>query len=453
MTESQPDDPAKPESAPAATPPEPAPPPVPAVEPPAAAEPSADRAAPSPQPPSPPPAPAKRGFFRRRQAPPRQSAREARLARRNERWKKRARTPILVAADAVLTLAVLALAGGLAGIVYFNHALSAPGPLAAAKVIVVPRGAGTRDVGDTLEKAGAIKSGWMFFAAAQAAGDRGKLKAGEYQIPAHASLRAVVAMIAAGKVMQHPITIPEGLTSQQVVARLESEDVLKGDIASTPPEGSLLPETYNVVRDTPRSELLATMAEKDRELVKEVWAGRDPSVPLKSPEELVTLASLVEKETALPAERPRIAAVFVNRLKRGMRLQSDPTIIYGLVGGKGTLGRPISRADVAKATPYNTYTIRGLPPGPITNPGKASLEAAAHPAKTDDLYFVADGHGGHAFAATFAEHRKNVENLRAIEALRGEQVPDRMELDLDEDDDPAATAASPPARPSRSRRR
>lgn len=433
-----------------------------APEPSAPAAPAAASGAPPAEPAAPPPSPLeapepRRGLFGRKAAAPpprRPSAREARLARRNARWKKRARTPILVAADAAITIGVLLLAGALAGILYFNHALSVPGPLAQATTIVVPRGAGSRDVGDLLEKAGAVESSWLFFAAVQTAGDRGKLKAGEYQIPAHASLGDVVAMIAAGKVMQHPITIPEGLTSQQIVARLAGEDVLSGTIEQTPPEGSLLPETYNVVRNTPRAELLQTMTEKDRALVREVWAGRDPGLPLKTPEELVTLASLIEKETAIPGERPRIAAVFINRLRRGMRLQSDPTIIYGLVGGKGTLGRPISRADIADATPYNTYTIRGLPPGPITNPGKASLEAAAHPAKTDDLYFVADGHGGHAFAATFAEHRKNVERLRAIEAMRGEEVPDRAVLDLDEDD-PAASAVpapAPPPRPARRRR-
>jgi len=334
--------------------------------------------------------------------------------------KRRATAPIIVAADAVLTILVLVLLAS--AVVYYavDHELSAPGPLAQAKVVIIPKGAGSRDMGQLLENNGIVDNHWMFVAGVESAGERGKLKAGEYQIPAHASIRQIIRLIASGKVMEHPITIPEGLTSQQIVDRLKSEPVLAGEVDVVPPEGTLLPETYNVVRGTTREQVLAIMVKKDQEAVAQIWAGRDPGLPLKSAEQMVTLASVVEKETGIASERPRVAAVFVNRLEKGMRLQSDPTIIYGLVGGKGTLGRPLTRDDIDRPTPYNTYTIRGLPPGPITNPGRASLEAVAHPAHTDDLYFVADGSGGHAFAATLVAHRRNVERLRAIEAMRGE---------------------------------
>jgi UPF0755 protein len=218
-----------------------------------------------------------------------------------------------------------------------------------------------------------------------------------------------------GKVVQHAITIPEGLTSEQIVQRLLDMDFLAGNIKSIPREGSLLPETYRFPRSTPREQVLQRMQREQRDLVQKAWAGRAPDLPLKSAEDLVTLASIVEKETGRPEERSRVASVFVNRLKQRMRLQSDPTIIYGLVGGKGSLGRPISRSDITQPTPYNTYTIDGLPPGPIANPGRASLEAAANPARTKDLYFVADGTGGHAFSETLDQHQKNVARLRAIE--------------------------------------
>jgi UPF0755 protein len=225
----------------------------------------------------------------------------------------------------------------------------------------------------------------------------------------------VVDTIIEGKVVQHGFTVAEGLTSSQIVQRLVESDVLTGNIRDIPREGTLLPETYRFTRGTSREQMLQRMQQAQRRVVQEIWERRNPDLPIKTPEQLVVLASIVEKETGKPEERTRVAAVFVNRLKQKMKLQSDPTIIYGLVGGKGSLGRPIQRSEIEQPTPYNTYVIDGLPPGPIANPGRASLEAAANPARTKELFFAADGTGGHAFADTYEQHQKNVGRLRLIE--------------------------------------
>jgi UPF0755 protein len=239
-----------------------------------------------------------------------------------------------------------------------------------------------------------------------------KLKAGEYVFEKNASMSDVLETIISGKSIQHQVTIAEGLTTQQIVQRINDAEVLSGPIQTVPPEGTLLPETYRVTRGTTREQLLQRMTQAQQRLVQEIWARRSPDLPIKTINEFITLASIVEKETAIASERTRVAAVFVNRLHRNMRLQSDPTIIYGIVGGKGTLGRSLTRADVDGPTPYNTYTINGLPPGPIANPGRASLEAVANPSRTKDLYFVADGTGGHVFAETYEQHLKNVARWR-----------------------------------------
>jgi UPF0755 protein len=215
--------------------------------------------------------------------------------------------------------------------------------------------------------------------------------------------------------VQHQITVAEGLTSEQIVQRLLDADMLAGNIREIPREGSLLPESYRFPRGTPRDQVIQRMQQAQKRVIQEVWDHRAPDLPLRSPDQLVTLASIVEKETGRADERTRVAAVFVNRLKQRMRLQSDPTIIYGLVGGKGTLGRPIMRSEIEQPTPYNTYVIEGLPPGPIANPGRAALEAVANPARTKELYFVADGTGGHAFSETLDQHQKGVARLRAME--------------------------------------
>lgn len=316
----------------------------------------------------------------------------------------------------------------------------APGPLPQDTVVNIPRGSGIRDISTLLTRDGVIDQPWVFIGGVLMRRAREGLKAGEYAFQAHASLRDVVAKLSEGKVVIHQITLAEGLTSEQIVARLMDNDALVGNIGEVPAEGSMLPDTYSFKRGITREQIIRRMQRAQQRLIAEIWARRAPDLPLQTPQQLVTLASLIEKETGKPDERTRIAAVFVNRLKQKMRLQSDPTIIYGLVGGKGALGRPIMKSEIDQPSPYNTYLIDGLPPGPITNPGRASLEAAANPARTRDLYFVAAGDGGHLFAETYEQHQKNVSRLRAWEAQqKNGAAPDVQP--------PAAPPAAAPAPP------
>jgi UPF0755 protein len=331
------------------------------------------------------------------------------------RRSRSARHPLIVAGNAVFTILILIaiVAGG--ALLIGRQRFDAPGPLTEEKIVNIPRGLGIRDIAELLVREGVIDQPWTFVGGVVVMKAREDLKSGEYQFPKQASLREVVSTIVDGKVVQHPFTIPEGLTSEQIVQRLLETDILTGNIREVPREGSLLPETYRFTRGTSREQVIQRMQQAQQRLVKEIWDRRSADLPLKTPDQLVTLASIVEKETGRPEERTRVAAVFVNRLKQRMRLQSDPTIIYGLVGGKGTLGRPIMKSEIEQPTPYNTYVIDGLPPGPIANPGRASLEAAANPARTKELFFVADGTGGHVFAETLEQHQKNVARLRALE--------------------------------------
>jgi UPF0755 protein len=341
---------------------------------------------------------------------------------------------------------LLAIVVGVA-LVSGKQRFEAPGPLPEDKVVNIPRGSGIRDIADVLSREGVIDQSWVFIGGVLMLKAREDLKAGEYQFRAHASLRDVVATIVEGRVVTHQLAIPEGLTSEQIVARLLEDDVLTGNVKEIPREGSLLPDTYNFTRGVTREQIIQRMQQAQQHLLKEIWDHHSPDLPLKTPEQLVILASLVEKETGKPEERTRVAAVFVNRLKQKIKLQSDPTIIYGLVGGKGTLGRPIMKSEIDQPTPYNTYQIDGLPPGPIANPGRASLEAAASPARTRELYFVADGTGGHAFAETYEQHLKNVARLRQSEAEPKDQAPANAQLVSSPPQTPAAspTAAPPPA--------
>jgi UPF0755 protein len=349
------------------------------------------------------------------------------------------RHPLVVIGNAILSLIIL-LAVLIGGLLYVgNQQFDAPGPLPQDKIVNIPHGSGIRDIADVLNREGVIDQPWIFVGGVLVLKAREDLKAGEYQFRAHASLRDVVATIVDGKVVAHQISIPEGVTSEQIVARLLDDDVLTGNIKEIPREGTLLPDTYNFTRGVTREQMIQRMQAAQQRVVKEIWDRRSPDLLIKTPEQLVILASLVEKETGKPEERSRIAAVFVNRLKQKMRLQSDPTIIYGLVGGKGTLGRPIMRSEIDQPTPYNTYLIDGLPPGPISNPGRASLEAAANPARTRELYFVADGTGGHVFAETYDQHQKNVGRLRLIETDQKDQSP------IDAAAPPPAVQASPAA--------
>ena len=299
----------------------------------------------------------------------------------------------------------------------------AQGPLPANKIYMVEAGQGQQDVGAALEKEGIIANGLVFTAGAYLNGLRGqKLRPGEYEFPAQASMEQVLAIITSGKAITYKLTVPEGWTSEMAVARVNENEVLTGDPATTPPEGSIMPDTYVFRRGMTRAKLVADMQTAQTKLINQLWEERDQTVPLKTKEEAVALASIVEKETGVATERPLVASVFINRLKQGIRLQSDPTIIYGLVGGKGKLERPLTRADIDGETPYNTYRIAGLPPGPIANPGKAALEAVLNPPTTNYVYFVANGTGGHAFAETLAEHNSNVAKWRAIENGQGAVV-------------------------------
>jgi UPF0755 protein len=333
------------------------------------------------------------------------------------------RHPLVVIGNTVMSVFVLLAV--VAGLVLYSgkQRFEAPGPLPQDKVVNIPHGSGIRDIADVLQREGVIDQPWVFVGGVLVLKAREDLKAGEYQFTAHASLRDVVATIVDGKVVPHQISIPEGLTSEQIVARLLQDDILVGNIKEIPREGSLLPDTYNFTRGITREQIIQRMQAAQQRLIKEIWDRHSPDLPLKTPEQVVTLASLVEKETAKPEERSRVAAVFINRLNKKMRLQSDPTIIYGLVGGKGTLGRAIMKSEIEQPTPYNTYLIDGLPPGPICNPGRASLEAAANPARTRELYFVADGTGGHVFAENYDQHQKNVARLHSIETDPKDRAP------------------------------
>ncbi|MGA7530473.1 MAG: endolytic transglycosylase MltG [Pseudolabrys sp.] len=332
---------------------------------------------------------------------------------------RRARHPIIVVGNAIFTLlVVISIAVG-AGLFIGKQRFEAPGPLPEDKVVNIPRGLGIRDIADLLQREGVINQPYVFMGGVIVLKARGELKYGEYQFSKQSSVADVVETITEAKVVQHAFTVPEGLTSEQIVARLLENEVLTGQIKEIPREGTLLPETYRFTRGMTREQIIQRMQQAHRRVLQEVWERRVQDLPVKTPEQLVTLASIVEKETGKPDERTRVAAVFVNRLKTKMRLQSDPTIIYGLTGGKGSLGRPILRSEIDQATPYNTYVVDGLPPGPIANPGRASLEAAANPARTKELYFVADGTGGHVFSDNYAEHQKNVARLRGIEHGNG----------------------------------
>jgi UPF0755 protein len=256
-------------------------------------------------------------------------------------------------------------------------------------------------------------------------GDRSALKRGEYAFKAAVSMNEIENELIAHRVVRYKLTIPEGLTSEQVVDRLREDPVLIGEIREPPREGSLMPDTYYFERGDTRLSILSRMAKVQARTVEDVWKERAPDLPIKSPGEMVTLASIVEKETGKQEERPHVAGVFVNRLEKHMRLESDPTIVYGLAMGRGTLGRSITKADLNQSTPYNTYIIEGLPPGPICNPGKAALEAVANPARSKDLYFVADGTGGHVFSETWDQHQRNVAHWRQIEKdVKDKLAPD-----------------------------
>jgi UPF0755 protein len=370
------------------------------------------------------------------------------------RRSERARNPFVVVGNAIFTILIILMIGAGAAYYYGRQMLETPGPLQEDKIVNIPARAGKRDIADVLLREGVINvSPWAFIGGVFALKASSDLKPGEYSFHKKASLRDVIATIVEGKVVQHAVTIPEGLTSEQIVARLIENDIFSGSIREMPREGTLLPETYKFPRGTTREQVIQRMQQTQKRVLAEIWERRNPDVPVKSPEQLVTLASIIEKETGRADERSRVAAVFTNRLKQRIKLQSDPTIIYGLVGGKGTLGRPIRRSEINQPSPYNTYVIEGLPPGPIANPGRASLEAAANPARTRDLFFVADGTGGHAFTETYDAHQKNVAKLRALEkqiqndtAEPSEDAPPPTPAGTPDTNPTATTRPTPPAK-------
>jgi UPF0755 protein len=331
-----------------------------------------------------------------------------------------ARRWLATASSALITLAIVA-ALAVVGALW---AYQGPGPRAKSGALTnveLRHGASLPEVASTLQRAGVIRSSSIFIAAAQITGAARRLKAGEYEFASAEPLSKVLLQIREGRIVKRQVTIPEGLTSEMVVEILAQKPDLTGE-APTPPEGTILPETYPYARGEDRAKLVKRMMDAQDRLLGVLWANRQPGLPYKTPMEAVTLASIVEKETGKASERPRVAAVFLNRLRGNMRLQSDPTIIYGISKGR-PLGRGIRASELAAATPYNTYQIDGLPPTPIANPGRAALAAVLDPPRSTELYFVADGTGGHVFASSLEEHAKNVARWRTIEKQGGAVAP------------------------------
>ncbi len=333
---------------------------------------------------------------------------------------KTARSQTIVFLNGLFSLLTLLVVGAGLAFVYGKQRFDAPGPLTKPAIVVIPNRASSGAIADMLERAGVVSDGNIFSFVAKVSNQFETLKAGEYEFPAGASMREVMTIVSEGRAVQHRITFPEGWSSEQIVRRLQEDPVLVGKIASIPEEGSILPDTYSYARgSTSREQIIDQMRKGMQHRVGEVWAHRAAGLPIATPQELVVLASIVEKETSKADERPRVAAVFINRLRKGMRLQTDPTVLYGIYGGKAWLeGRTIVRSDLDSPNPYNTYKIPGLPPGPICNPGRAALEAVANPSRTNELFFVADGTGGHVFAETLEEHNRNVQRWRGIEQSR-----------------------------------
>lgn len=325
----------------------------------------------------------------------------------------RRRGRILRAALGLFFLTTLATGGGVVALfVWAEKTYVGPGPLGAETTVVIEPGSGLQRIAADLVEAGVIVQPEVFTAMLRYSGDHRRLTAGEFRFPPGVSQKTVAEMLVNHEVVNRFVTIPEGLTSTEIFALIEQADGLTGPMPQLPPEGSLLPETYQYVRGDARSSLIRRMTVAMDATVAGLWETRSENLPYATPGEAVILASIVEKETGVAGERARIAGVFVNRLRKGMRLQSDPTVVFALTGGRVPLGRALTRRDLKIDHPYNTYGIDGLPPGPIANPGRESLAAAMNPAQTEDLFFVADGTGGHAFAETLAEHNRNVAKWR-----------------------------------------
>nr|WP_250812838.1 endolytic transglycosylase MltG [Neorhizobium tomejilense] len=337
------------------------------------------------------------------------------------RRSKKARSQVVIFLNFLMTMVVILCVIGVAGFYYMISAFQQPGPLEANTHFMVRPGNGLAEIATNLERNGIISDARVFRYVTATYLRKGEtLKAGEYEIKARASMKDIMGILESGKSILYSVVMPEGLTVRQMMLRLAEDTVLEGDLPSElPAEGSLRPDTYKFSRGSKRADIIQQMRVAQQKMVDQIWERRDPDLPIKTKEEFVVLASIVEKETGKEDERAHVASVFINRLQRGMRLQSDPTIVYGIFGGEGKPSdRPIFKSDLAKQTPYNTYQIKGLPPTPISNPGRAALEAVANPWRTKDLYFVADGTGGHVFAATLEEHNANVRRWRRMESER-----------------------------------
>lgn len=336
---------------------------------------------------------------------------------------KSAKGNLIVFMNFVMSCLVLIVLGAGLIFLYGKSEFESAGPLSEPQTVVINEGSSLSQISSKLLANDVIDNGWIFSQGVKAYKAQSSMKAGEYIFKPQMSMYDVMETIRSGKGILHKVTLPEGLTVFQIFERLAEHQILEGPLPEIlPPEGSLMPDTYPFQRGTTRAEVVERMKIAQETFLSQVWEKRIPDLPISTPQELVTLASIVEKETGKADERPRVASVFINRLNKGMKLQSDPTIIYGIFGGEGKPSdRPIFKSDIETPTAYNTYTIPALPPGPIANPGRAALEAVANPSRTDDLFFVANGTGGHVFAKTLDEHNQNVARWRQIEKQLKEQ--------------------------------
>ena len=340
------------------------------------------------------------------------------------RRSRQSRNQFVVFLNFLMSAVVLLVLAGGAAIYVGKTMFEAEGPARTNETILVRPNTGLQTIAESLERSGVISNSLLFRLGVRAYGNDGSLKAGEYEVKAGASMHDIMELLRSGRSILYSLTIPEGLTVKQALDRIAEMEELAGEMPEdVPPEGGLAADTQRFTRGTTRESIVAKLVADQKELVDAIWSRRVADLPIETVEEFVTLASIVEKETGRADERSRVASVFINRLKAGMRLQSDPTVIYGIYGGAGKpADKPITRSDLDDKNPYNTYVINGLPPSPIAIPGRAALEAVANPSRTKDLYFVADGTGGHVFAETLEEHNENVARWREIEKKRQQEA-------------------------------